>query len=789
MNINISVRDIVELVYRCGNIDSTYRANKVQNSMQEGIRLHTKLQKKREKECKNNNITYIKEKSVKHSFITSDINFEIKGRIDGIFYEDDITIIEEIKSTSTNLDNILNPPIDYLSQLKLYGYILLKEENLQRVKLNLTYISVQDESLKTFEYYEDISTLDIFFNDLISKYLNFAILSKDIYEEFHTTSSTMSFPYENFREHQYKLMGVLYRTIKSKENTFIEAPTGTGKTISTIFPSIKALEKDLSDKIFYATAKTITRKVAFDTILFLEKKGLKMRSIFLRAKDKSCPLESRNCTPEHCEYAKGHFDRLNNGLLDILKNETTITPEILQEYSLKHTLCPYEYSLDITNFCHFIVCDYNNIYHPTSKLIRYFEIGGEYILLFDEAHNLQDRALDMYSTTISTDYINNFFENTKLHELDTKIGRSKNSIYDNLSAFNQKLANFETLVLTSLPNSLVKEIYNLKKHLDNYIDKKNSTSSTITDFIFSLIEFIKIIELYGDNYKTIIYKENDILNINLKCIDASYFISNINSLCTSTIYFSATLSPLDFYKNSYGEENSTSYVLPSPFNQENCLYLLDNSISTYYKTRHNFTKSICEKIHCAISEKIGNYFIFFSSYAHMELVYSKYIELYNYDKDIKIVPQKRNMLEKEKSAFVRKFKKNPKKTTLGFLVLGGMFSEGIDLTYDRLIGVIIVGVGLPKITTTSELMKEYYNEKLGGQGFDYAYTYKGITKISQAIGRLIRTENDKGFVLLMDIRYTKEKYLDSMPFNNYYVVKKKIHIKNLIKDFWQNANF
>ncbi len=784
MNIKISVRDLVEFVYRSGSIDATYYATRQEKALQEGIRIHNKVQKQRAKESKLFNTVYEKEKTMKYDFEKEGFTFNIKGRIDGVIYGEDSITIEELKSTSKPLKYIDEPSLTYLAQLKMYGYMFAKEHNLKKIILHLTYIYVQDESIKVFDYTEDFETLEKFFIEVIDKYIIFAKLEQDIAKAFLESSKDIAFPHKAYRKNQYQLMGSIYRTIESKKNIFVEAPTGTGKTISTIFPSIKALENNLTSKIFYATAKTITRTVALESLQTLKTLGLKMPSILLTAKDKSCKLETVNCSPQHCEYAKGHFDRINDALLDIMSNETLINTSLVSRYAEKHKVCPHEFALDITNFCYFIICDYNSVYNPKSKLIRYFTEGGPYTLLFDEAHNLQDRAIDMYSVTFNTSTLQHIREQCTLRDRRTlKYTKKIENYFKNL---NDTIEPFETIVKNDLDQDLTYAIMDLKKALDEMVELNHENANALVENIFELLDYLRIADLYGSNYKTIITRLNKNYTFTLQCIDVAPFLKVLNATCDGVVYFSATLTPMDFYRQCYGSlKDDYTVKLSSPFNEDNCLYLIDDTISTYYKTRNKSIQSIAEKIYASTKEKVGNYFIFFNSYEHLNQVLEMYNILFD-NENTNIVVQSTGLSEQEKTAFLENFQDNPSKTTLAFLVLGGMFSEGIDLVGNKLIGVIVVGVGLPKISVERELMKDYYKDLGGESGFDYAYTYNGISKVLQGFGRLIRSDTDKGFVLLMDIRYNTEKYLNLLPFNNYYLVKRKDQIQNLIKDFWAN---
>ncbi len=780
----LSVRELVEFVMRSGDIDESYSSQNLEEILQEGIRLHQYLQKKREQECKLYNAEYIKERNVKYEYKTENHSFFINGRIDGIISSENEIIVEEIKSTRKPVNKISLPATDYMAQLKVYAFFLCKELDIAVIKINLTYIEVDTLQTKIFEYIEDIKDLEQFFLDIIQKYEIFANLKKSLWHDMIKTGASIQFPYGNYRPSQYKLMQNIYKTIKNNSTIYVEAPTGTGKTISTIFPSIKALSSKEIEKVFYATAKTITRKVAIDTIKSLNCNGLKMSSIMLISKDKCCKKEIRNCTPEYCEYAKGHFDRVNDAILDIMENEIIIDPTVLDKYSVKHTVCPYEFALDISTFCFFIICDYNNVYEPRSKLIRFFDKGGNYTLLFDEAHNLDDRAIEMFSSEFNSSALVELRQNLPITAKKTIY--SINKILKLFTQYKNQIDIGETIVQNTLLDNLYFDLLNLKKQLDKLIEEKKLKKDIVTDFIFYLLEFSTIIEHFGDNYKFIITRPaNDEYIFRLQCLNAGPFINSINKSCKGVVYFSATLSPPTFYRDSYGgDSNDFCMRLENPFDQDNCLYLVDNSISTYYNSRQQSIPQISKKIHYATKNRVGNYFVFFSSYEHMEQVLQRFISD-GYDNNIDIVKQTTGLTEDEKEQFVNQFTHKSDKSKIAFLVMGGMFSEGIDLFGDSLIGVIVVGVGLPKITVERNLMKDYYEEQKEGTGFSYAYTYKGLAKLEQSMGRLIRTETDKGFILLMDIRFGKSEYLDLLPFTEYYKVTTPNQISQVIIRFWE----
>lgn len=746
-----SIRGIIEYVLKSGSIDDRFMAS---NRALEGTIAHQKLQ------ASNIEIydKYEKEVRMQREFELDNILLILEGRADGIIIENDIVYIEEIKSTYKPLAFINEDYNElHLAQVKFYAYIYSIQNGLEHINIRLSYFNLETEEVKSFDKLFYIEELEEFVFKIINEYKKWILMKVNLISLRNNSISNLNFPFEKYRKGQRELAIHIFNTIKEKEVLFAQAPTGIGKTISTIFPSIKAIGSGKGERIVYLTAKTITRTVAEDAVNKLVEKGLKCRCITITAKEKICFKEKAICNPENCEYAKGYYDRVNNAIFKIINNECILNKDKIEYYAKNEKLCPFELSLDLSIWCDIIICDYNYAFDPSARLKRFFEDDiSNNILLIDEGHNLVDRAREMFSAEIHKEKILIVSRLIK--------GRAPN-IYKCLSSINKYLINIrkegQELEKNSFYNKeqysdLNKLLKAFLKQCDEYLVKSNNTEgyNEVRDLYFDIRFFINISELYSKEYVTLVELNKNDVRLKLFCVNPSKNLSKIIQKTYSTIIFSATLSPINYYIDLLGgNDKSYRLKLPSPFKKEN-LEVKVNSLNVRFKRREKNIDKLCNIIYNFKKQVRGNYIIFFPSYSYMKNVYERYIELYS---NLNIIIQNEHLTEKDKEEFLNNFSLS--KNILAFCVIGGIFSEGIDLPGDKLIGAIIVGVGFPKINIENDIIKDYYKE----QGLNYAYIYPGINKVMQAVGRVIRTEEDKGRVLLVDDRYNNIKYKTLLP--------------------------
>lgn len=774
--IKISVRSLVELIMKKGSIDNRFVGN---IKAIEGIRGHQKVQKSYGDE-------YTCEVSIKHTFYFDEIEIEVEGRMDGLLIENNKTIIDEIKTTTKDLlliDENTNPL--HWAQVKCYGYMYCIHNDLDNIDLQVTYYNIENKSTRILRKKFKICELEEFFFTLINEYKSWASMEKKWMEIRNESIKNLKFPFEEYRQGQREFAVRVYKSIVDSKKCFAMAPTGTGKTVSTLFPAIKAMGEEKTSKIFYLTAKNITREVANDTISLMKKQKLNLRSITITAKEKICKMSEVNCNPYYCPYAKGYFDKINNALKEILNKYDDFSRKNIDEMSEVYKLCPFELCLDLTMFSDIIICDYNYIFDPRVYLKRYFDVKKtDFTFLVDEAHNLLDRSRNMYSAEINQ---GTFIKMKKI--IGKKDKRLLNLIKEIEIYFLEKSKVLDVmkekyLVENELPKVLLELFNALIKFMDEYLSRSNEENSDLLDLYFEVNKFISISNFYDNNYKTIYSDELLGINIKLFCANPSDLIIEKINKSKSTTIFSATLTPLNYYKEIYGSEGEDFIInLKSPFDVKNRLLMIGDNISTTYDKRKDTAEDIVEYIKACVECKNGNYMVFFPSYKYMELVYEKIRDKYS---DLNIIIQENNMSEEEKEEFLALFNNDDKETYVGFCVLGSHFSEGIDLTEDKLIGVIVVGVGMPQINIERDIIKEQLNEN--NKGFDYAYVYPGMIKVLQAVGRCIRTSKDRGVILLLDNRYSTYRYKSLFPreWNPYVIIKKPNDIKHLCEKFWDN---
>ncbi|MBC1583109.1 ATP-dependent DNA helicase [Listeria seeligeri] len=775
--VQISVRRLVEFVLRGGSIDSRMTSS---DRALEGTKIHQLLQKSAGEE-------YQAEVSLKLDRTVDGVIFSLDGRADGIINEQ---TIDEIKTTETVMEEITEDfrPLHW-AQLICYGFMLAEKSDLSEVTLQLTYYQVADEEIKQFKHVMSRGEMGVFVDDLLSKYAVWAKMSAAWEMKRNKTIQELAFPYDSYRRGQRELSIAVYRTAVSGENLFCEAPTGIGKTMSTLFPAVKAMGEGKTDKIFYFTAKTITRQVAEDALDEMRRKGLAARSVTITAKDKICFLDERKCEPDHCQFARGYYDRLNEALFDMLGQEEAITRTVVEQYARKYTLCPFELSLDVALFCDAIVCDYNYLFDPVVYLKRFFSEGpGKYTFLVDEVHNLVDRARSMFSATLRKSLVMQVKRqlDKKLHK---RLWNAVNAMNKVMVSLNKELIETGETIhvskadLAEWNESVLKFTFVAKEWLPQ--NTQSEAQADVLELYFESLRYVKIAELYDERYTTQITRTHSDLEIKQLCLDPAFLLSEKLKLGASSVLFSATLRPIDYYTNVLGGEEDTSrMVFSSPFEQQNMHLLVADNISTKYQMRNQSLASVVEALAALIAGKKGNYLFFFPSFQYLQNVYELFREKYP---EIVVQKQEGAMDEEQREAFLEAFKAGNPETLVGFCVLGGVFSEGIDLRGERLIGAAIVGVGLAQLNPESDLIKDYYNETIG-QGFDYAYQLPGMNKVLQAVGRVIRGESDRGVVLLIDERFSASRYRALFPahWNHTKIVKNTEEITEQVTEFWRN---
>ncbi len=825
--IKISVRELVEFILRSGDIDNRHHTSP-DHAMQEGSRIHRMIQRRMGSE-------YQAEISLRYTHLTENYRLVLEGRADGIIDRPEGITIDEIKGTYRELAYMKEPVPVHLAQAKCYAAMFLachKERGLSQIHVRMTYCHMETEEIRYFTYTFTAQEIRDWFEALIRSYQKWSDYQFAWKEERDASIRLLEFPFP-YRKGQKELVTYVYQTIYHGRKLFLEAPTGVGKTISTVFPAVKAMERGMGDKLFYLTAKTITRTVAENTFALLREKGLRFKTVILTAKDKICFMEETECNPEYCPFAKGHLNRINDAIYDLLTHEESFGREIVENYARRHQVCPFEMCLDMSLFADGIICDYNYLFDPHVYLKRFFGEGvkGDFLFLIDEAHNLLERSREMYSAVIIKEELQALkrsLEQLQAAEEGRKKSRKKQSREPEelfvMEDFSEKPEQEQTggsfgtgksvLVSRGFAARMILQLENCNKEMlamkreceecriveqidtlmslllhlhgtiESYLEEQEEAiqpqREEILELYFRLSHFLEIYEMADEKYvKYTQFCEDGTFLLKLFCVDPSKNLRECMKRGRSTILFSATFLPIQYYKSLLGgEESDYEVYADSVFHPEKrALFIAEDVTSKYTRRSEAEYYNIARYIEEIVKNRHGNYMVFCPSYALMHEIHDRYVE-YFADETRECILQSEVMSEREREEFLSRFEGNAdcnleasicmdieleeEKTLIGFCVLGGIFSEGIDLKEDSLIGAIIVGTGIPQVCYERELLKQYF-EGIGQNGFDYAYRYPGMNKVLQAAGRVIRTVEDIGIVALLDERFLQYSYLHMFP--------------------------
>lgn len=805
MEIKVSVRNLVEFILRSGDIDNR-RTTASDNAMAEGSRIHRMIQRRM-------GADYHAEVALSCAFEEENYTIIVEGRADGILIDSadsSKVTIDEIKGTYRDLGKMKGPVGVHLAQAKCYAFMYAKQKSLPAIKVRMTYCQMDTEEIRYFDEEYAFSELNDWFTEVLSQYKKWADFQSKWRKIRQDSIKNTEFPFP-YRDGQKDLVTYVYRTIYHKRKLFIEAPTGVGKTISTVFPSVKAVGEGMGDKIFYLTAKTITRTVAEEAFSILRKQGLRFKTVILTAKEKICFMEETNCNPEYCPYAKGHYDRINDAMYELLVTEDSFNREKIEEYALKHQVCPFEMCLDMSLFSDAIIGDYNYVFDPHVYLRRFFGEGvqGDYLFLVDEAHNLVERGREMYSAVLVKEDFLALKKTVKPYA--PKMEKQLEKCNRELLALKREC---ETYKIEEYIAPFVMALNRLVSTIEQFLEdqEESPVKEEVLEFYFQVTHFLDIYERMDENY--VAYTENESdgsFILKLFCMNPRINLAECMARARSSILFSATFLPIQYYKNLLGgtTEDYEAYAKSVFDEQKRALYIGSEVTSKYTRRSEEEYHNIAAYIHEIVKNRQGNYMVFLPSHAFLDAVYEAYRNDFYEESDIECIVQDGYMNEKEREEFLNRFRENgnnnpvtesleleniirmdieyeEEKTLLGFCVMGGIFSEGIDLKKDSLIGVIIVGTGLPQVCNEREILKDFF-QSMGENGFNYAYRYPGMNKVLQAAGRVIRTAEDVGIVALLDERFLEPAYQKMFPREWEHFEVLGIHqIAKRVEKFWND---
>ncbi len=795
-SLELSVRELCGRAYLRGDIDARSRLNF--ELLKDGIGNHRRIQREA-------GMGYVSEVPLSNTCIYDGIYYTVSGRADGIIKQGREIIVDEIKTVSS-LEFAFPPKEIHIAQMKCYAYFLACGEELDRIGGRITLVNADNGKIKYHNYEYKTDDLRLFYMGLIWKISRAGAFIKHRAEVLLPQAEAAPFPYGELREGQEIMIKECYSAIKRGTRLFVQAPTGTGKTISSLYPAVRALGAGYVDKIFYLTAKSSTRREAYSAAGKLFEAGAHLRTVVITAKEQVCLCSAKGlgvsgnlCNPKDCEFAEGYYNRAQNAVFELLSRQNGFTRQIIKEVALKYRVCPYELSLDLSEYCDIIICDYNYVFDPSVYFRRYFSENGaqgKYAFLLDEAHNLADRARDMYSAVLKKSDFEKIYAKTDMS--DDTINRHFEKMIMTFRALRRlckdSIIKTETgeergfYINSSIPQNFQTCLEEFKHNAEIWI-KKNPDAAlrpSAEAIVSEVRRYLTVSDYFDERF--LFYTEmsgGDII-AKIYCLDPSYIMNTVQNRAVSTVLFSATLTPSDYFTDVLGGGKKFAYVsLPSPFNRDNLCIAVVPYLSMRYEDRKKNAAKYASVIAASVVSKHGNYIVYFPSYELLETVHGAFEKKYP---DVKTIVQKKNMTQKQKEEFLDSFKHDEGRMRIGFCVLGGSFSEGVDLPGSRLIGSIIFGVGLPALSNENNIIKDYFDLK-NGSGYDYAYTFKGMNNVLQAAGRVIRRDEDRGIVVLVDDRYATEQYKSLFPehWNNIKYAGNTTSLAEIARDFWKES--
>lgn len=794
----VSVRSLVEFVLQAG--DLTSGGFQRRDRAQLGTQGHQRVQRSRP-------AGYQTEVEIAYRVEGADPPMEVRGRIDGLYASKEPVIIEEIKTTTLSLELVSEQHNQlHWAQAQCYAYMYARQHDLSEITIHLTYYHLDSgerssQAEKTFERHFPLAELETFFFDLITPYLDWFRKVYAWQARRDQSIQQLDFPYDDYRPGQRDMAVAVYKAIRANDRLYVQSPTGVGKTIATLFPAVKALGQGLAAKIFYLTAKTSGRLVAEKALDDMRQANLNIRSVTLTAKEKICFCPPVNCDPEVCVFARDYFGKVKKALCEIDQHQAFTRP-VIEEIAQKYQICPFEFSLDLALWVDCIICDYNYAFDPRVYLHRFFDFSTEpYIFLVDEAHNLPDRARSMYSAELDKQTVLNLQRTLKPHlpVLFKKLSEINKILLEKRKGCQAE--GKQALVEYEPPEMLLKAIREFSQKAEDWLVLNQAAEfrQELLEFYFLCSNYLRTAEYFDTFYVSYFERQGQAdLKAKLFCLDPAPMLAAPLERSQATIFFSATLLPLDYFmKLLTGAVDHPKQIFQSPFPAENVSLLIHNGISTKYAQRADSYAAIAAAIESICSAHVGNYLVFFPSYAYLAAVLELLKERLP---ERQLLVQDRGMTEAAREAFLAQFSASNQETMVGLAVMGGIFGEGIDLVGERLIGAVVVGVGVPQVCLERDLIKDYFDRQnvsdfakagfakagFAKAGFAFAYQYPGFNRVLQATGRVIRTEADRGIIVLIDERFTHARYRRLFPthWRGFQVVQNTSEIKDKLRHFW-----
>ncbi len=744
-----------QLIDGCRRGDINFRFS-AKSSAIEGIRGHQRVQQSRGE-------GYLAEYPVSIALKTSGMDLEVGGRIDGCWFDSarGLLCIEEIKTLRVEVEDIPEGVLDsYWHQAQLYGYIVGTQIGAEKLILRLCLYHLDKKTETVLERVSDLKELAAIFFDTVGFFSTILGRRQKWVADRNASMRDLAFPYGKFRSGQRDLAVSVYRAVADNRQLIIEAPTGIGKTMATLYPSIKAMESSGTSRMFYLSAKTSTQALAQIALKDLTVAGGSLRSIVITAKEKICFSPGQPCHPDHCEYAKGYYDKVQDTIDTMLGEAEHFDRSAVELAARRDRVCPFELGLDLSRSCDAIIADYNYVFDPVVYLRRFFDSKNrDSIALVDEAHNLVDRGRDMFSAEVNKE---SYLAIAKIcqHSAPAVMKAARKVTRAFLGYKKRYEIEFKEhgyITGYEIPEAVVSAMQTFCSSAEEELRNEvyGSFRDELLSCYFDTLRFLRTAENFDADYAVLFQHQSKKHYLKLYCMDPSRQLGEGFDRLASTICFSATMQPSEYFRRMLGASDVANwYRLPSPFSPTNLQVNLAEYVDTSYKGRNQSLTDLVDLVQCVITAKPGNYLVFFPSYDYLQSAVHLFEKRFP---QIAIRVQQRKMSDEERQEFLSAFEDESE--VCGFAVMGGAFSEGIDLKGNRLIGAVVVGVGLPQIGVERDLIRDHFPEA----GFEYAYQYPGLVRVLQTAGRVIRDDADRGIICLVDTRYRERRYLDLLP--------------------------
>lgn len=746
---SIAVREFVEFLLRSGDLSAgtfggLYRAR-------EGIEGHRRIRRTRPE-------GYRSEVPVRRTFGGKDGAWELTGRIDGLFEDGDRPVLEEIKTTREPFDLLSADDPLHWAQAMTYAHMLVLGEGLGGIDVQLTYLHVSSGDIRTSRRTFTAPELATFFAPLDAAFSAWVSKIAAWQRARDASIETLEFPFPDWRPGQRDMANAIANAVRERRRLFAEAPTGIGKTISALWPAIRALRDGACDAITFVTARTTGRAIAEDTIARMRERGLRLKTLTLTARDRICFAEEGGCDPTSCPYALGYYGRLAAARENAFDSDTWDQTGI-ESLARHHNICPFALSLDLLPWADLAICDYNYVFDPRVGLSALSgTAAADRLLLVDEAHNLPDRARDMFSAEI---------RDSEFSSLIADLPAPARGLRSSASAVRHAIAHATRSETAQTGNSIPPALLD---SLEEFIGRANARliesrpepcRDSLMAACLSAFDFVRTAARFGPDYATLASRDASGPRFRLLCLDPGPRIRETVARFKAAAFFSATLTPLEFFRDALGgQADDDTLRLPSPFPREHLGLIVAAHVSTEFRDRAASAAQVADLLACAAETRPGTHVAYFPSYEYLRKVRETFVAAHP---AIPVTAQQPAMNEDAKTRFLELLRApQPGIPAMAFAVLGGLFAEGIDLPGGRLAGIFVIGVGLPQLCIERDLIRRRFDAS-GHDGFAAAYAYPGFNRVLQAAGRLIRSHSDSGTVVLIDRRFAREDYRGLFP--------------------------